>query len=59
MLPSGLFLAVSPVLGGVIIGGLFAFTLWFGKRARRVAEERYAGLGLVYPSVPLDKGTAA
>ena len=50
-LPTGPFLAVSPVLAGVVIGGLFAFTVWFSKRARRVGEARLAGLGVAYPSV--------
>ena len=51
-LPTGAFLAVSPVLGGVVIGGLFAFTVWFAKRARRLGEARFGDLGQTYPSVP-------
>ena len=50
-LPTGPFLAVSPVLGGVTIGGLFAFTVWFSKRARRLGEELFAESGLTFPSV--------
>lgn len=50
-LPTGPFLAVSPVLGGVVIGGLFAFTVWFSKRARRLGEARFGESGVSYPSV--------
>jgi hypothetical protein len=50
-LPTGTFLAVIPVVTAVVIGGLFGFSVWFSKRARRIAEEIYAGEGLVYPSV--------
>lgn len=52
VLPTGPFLAVSPVLSGVVFGGLFAFTAWFAKRARRLGEARFADLGVVFPSVP-------
>ena len=58
VLPTGPFLAVSPVLGGVVIGGLFAFTVWFSRRARRLGEVAFADLGLSYPSVPLTPETA-
>ncbi|HET9731915.1 MAG TPA: VC0807 family protein [Acidimicrobiales bacterium] len=51
-LPTGLFLAASPALAGVVLGGLFAFTVWFSRRARRVGEATFAELGLDYPSVP-------
>jgi hypothetical protein len=51
-LATGPFLAVSPVLGGVVIGGLFAFTVWYSKRARYLAEGRYTETGIVYPSIP-------
>lgn len=51
VLPTGPFLAVSPVLAGVMIGGLFAFTVWFSRRARRIGEEAFAAEGLAYPSV--------
>lgn len=52
-LPTGPFLALSPVLGGVVIGGLFAFTVWFSKRARSQGEVQFADLGVTYPSVPV------
>ena len=53
VLPTGAFLAASPVLAGVVFGGLFAFTIWFSKRARRVGEQLYEDTGMVYPSVPV------
>ena len=52
-LPTGPFLAVSPVLGGIVIGGLFGFTVWYSRRARRLGEAAFADLGLTYPSVPV------
>ena len=52
-LPTGAFLAASPVLAAVVIGGLFAFTVWFSKRARRVGESELGELGVAYPSVEL------
>lgn len=54
VLPTGPFLAASPVLAGTIFGGLFAFTLWFSKRARRIGEQLYQEEGIVFPSVPLN-----
>lgn len=51
-LPTGPFLAVSPVLGGAFFGGLFAFSVWYSRRARRLGEAAFAELGLTYPSVP-------
>ena len=39
-LPTGLFLAASPVLAATIFGGLFAFTVWFSQRARRLGEQQ-------------------
>ncbi|HEX5267271.1 MAG TPA: VC0807 family protein, partial [Acidimicrobiales bacterium] len=51
-LPTGAFLAASPILAGVVFGGLFAFTIWFSKRARRLGEELLQDTGLIYPSVP-------
>jgi len=56
VLPTGPFLAVSPVLAGVAIGGLFAFTVWWSKRARRIGEAAAAELGLIYPSIPTASG---
>jgi hypothetical protein len=50
-LPTGPFLAASPALAGVVLGGLFAFTVWFSRRARRLGEQKLAELGLTYPSV--------
>jgi hypothetical protein len=52
MLPTGLFLAASPALAGTIFGGLFAFTIWFSKRARRIGEQLEEDPGVVFPSVP-------
>lgn len=51
-MPTGLFLAASPLLAAIVFGGLFAFTVWFSKRARRVGEQLYEDAGFVYPSVP-------
>ncbi|HET6874872.1 MAG TPA: VC0807 family protein [Acidimicrobiales bacterium] len=53
-LPTGPFLAASPVLAAVVFGGLFVFTLWFSKRARRIGEELFQDQGIVFPSVPLE-----
>lgn len=58
-LPTGAFLAASPVLAAVVFGGLFAFTVWFSKRARRIGEARYDDAGLAYPSVPVVAPAAA
>ncbi len=53
LLPTGPFLAASPALAAAAIGGLFAFTVWYSRRARRLAEARFADLlGLTHPSVP-------
>lgn len=53
LLPTGAFLAASPALAAAVIGGLFAFTVWYSRRARRLGEARFAELlGLTYPSVP-------
>ena len=49
--PTGPFLAASHVLGAVTIGGLFAFTVRFSKRARRRGEVEFAELGVAYPSL--------
>jgi hypothetical protein len=38
VLPTGPFLAVSPVVGGVFIGGLLAFTVWISNWGRGRAE---------------------
>jgi hypothetical protein len=50
-LPTGPFLAVSPVLGGVCFGGLFIFTLWYSKVARARGEAMLADTGITFPSV--------
>ena len=50
-LPTGTFLAVSPVIGGVFFGGLFIFTLRYSKQARIRGEALLAGTGVNYPSV--------
>jgi hypothetical protein len=52
VLPTGPFLAASPVLAGIVFGGLFAFTVWFSNRARRIGEQLYQDSGVVFPSVP-------
>jgi hypothetical protein len=38
VLPTGPFLAVSPVVGGVFIGSLLAFTIWLSRWGRNRAE---------------------
>lgn len=58
-LPTGLFLAASPVLGGVVIGGLFVFTVWFSKRARRIGEAEFAEMGITYPSISTASSASA
>ena len=57
VLPTGTFLAVSPILAAVMIGGMFAFTVWFSQRARQRGEAELAGSGLVYPTLggPVDQ----
>lgn len=52
-LPTETFLAVSPVLAAVVIGGLFTFSVRWSKRARRIGEELFATTGMVYPSLEL------
>ena len=39
VLATGTFLALSPVLAGVVYGSLFAFTVWFSRKARQRADE--------------------
>lgn len=58
VLPTGVFLAASPMVAGVVIGGLLAFTVWFSRRARRVGEAAFAADGLEYPSVALPLDTS-
>jgi FtsH-binding integral membrane protein len=50
-LPTGPFLAVSPVLGGICFGGLFVFTLWYSKVARARGEALLADTGVTFPAV--------
>lgn len=57
-LPTGLFLAVSPLLFGATFAVLFAFTVVYSRRARRLGEELLADTGVAYPSVS-DMGPAA
>ena len=52
-LPTGVFLAVAPVWAAAVIGGMFVFTMWYSKRARRLAEGALTGSGIEYPSVQL------
>jgi hypothetical protein len=46
------FLAASPALAGTVFGGLFAFTVWFSKRAHRIGEQLYEDCDVVFPSLP-------
>jgi hypothetical protein len=50
-LPTGMFLAVSPVVGGVFFVALFVFTIRYSKLARVRGEALLAGSGLSYPAV--------
>lgn len=53
VMPTGPFLAVSPVLFAVVFGGLFFFTVRFSAVSRARAEAEYADDDTVnYPSVP-------
>jgi hypothetical protein len=36
-IPTGVFLAISPVITGVCVGGMFLFTIRYANRARRLA----------------------
>lgn len=51
-LPTGPFLAASPVLAAVVFGGLFVFTIRYSARARRLGEAQLEAEGVSYPSVP-------
>lgn len=51
VLPTGPFLAVSPVLAFIAYGGLFAFTTVYSARSRRRGEAELAEQGIVFPSV--------
>ena len=52
VLPTGTFLAVSPVLAGVCFTAMFVFTVRYSKAARRRGEALLADTGLNYPVVP-------
>ena len=58
-LPTGTFLAVSPVVGGVFFGGLFVFTLRYSKLARTRGAALLAETGVNYPSVPSSATSAS
>jgi hypothetical protein len=49
--PTGLFLAMSPVLAFIVFGGLFAFTVRYSRTARLAGEAELAAQGLAFPSV--------
>lgn len=51
ILPTGPFLAVSPVLAFVVFGGLFVFTLRYTAWARRHRASELAEPGVELPSV--------
>lgn len=53
VMPTGAFLAVSPVLFGIVFAGLFAFTVRYSARVRTRTEAEYADDDTInYPSVP-------
>jgi hypothetical protein len=52
VLPTGAFLAVSPILAVIVFGGLFAFTAAYSRRAREAGEANLVEQGLTFPSVP-------
>jgi len=58
-LPTGTFLAVSPVIGAVFFGGLFVFTLRYSKLARTRGEALLAETGVNYPSVSSSAASAS
>jgi hypothetical protein len=51
-LSTGVFLAVSPIISAVCISAMFAFTVWYSNRARRIGEALLEE-NESYPSVPL------
>ncbi len=60
VMPTGPFLAASPVLAAVVFGGLFAFTVAYSRRARRLGEEQFLDdETIVYPSVVDDAAAVA
>ena len=54
VLPTGVFLGVSPAITGVCIGAMFLFTVRYSNRARRQAEVLRAGEKPA-PPVPLSE----
>jgi hypothetical protein len=52
-LPTGVFLAVSPIISAVCIGTMFIFTVRYSNRARARGAALLAE-GQTYPSVPLN-----
>jgi intracellular septation protein A len=50
-LPTGVFLAVAPVMAFTLYGGLFVLTVLYVRRARRLGEAELAEQGLSYPTV--------
>ena len=60
VLPTGTFLAVSPVITASVIGGLFAFTVLYTRRIQTEAAALAATMppepapnGEGYPQIPL------
>ena len=51
-LSTGVFLAISPIISAVCIGGMFAFTVRYSNRARRLGEALLEE-GQSYPTLPL------
>jgi hypothetical protein len=58
-LPTGPFLAVSPVVGFGTFAALFTFTLRYSRRARERGEPELAAQGVSFPSVPLADSPAS
>jgi uncharacterized membrane protein (DUF485 family) len=50
-LPTGVFLAVAPVMAFTVYGSLFVLTVLYVRRARRLGEAELQELGLSYPTV--------
>jgi hypothetical protein len=57
-LPTGTFLAVSPLVGGLFFVGLFVFTVRYSRLARAQGEALLAETGLRYPAVPTSATSA-
>ena len=52
VMSTGVFLAISPVVSGVCIGAMFAFTVVYSNRARARATEILAGAEPGLPPIP-------